>query len=316
MNEYLPWVLFNLFVLAMLALDLGILNRRAHTISFREAAAWSAMWILLALVFNGLLYFWRGPQSAIEFLTGYVLEKSLSMDNIFVFAVIFSSAAVGSQYQHRVLFWGVLGALVTRAAFIFAGVGLVLRFHWILYAFGIFLVLTGLNLFWKKQRGFDPARNRVMRWARKVFAITEDYEGGALFVRRGGRRYATPLFLVLVMIEITDVIFATDSIPAIFSVTQDPFIIFTSNVFAILGLRSLYFVLSGAIRRFRYLHIGLSIVLVFVGTKMLLADAIKLPTGLALLVILLILMLTILASHCAERAAQAKSAPSSSVMKP
>lgn len=301
MSNLLAFTLFNLFVLGLLALDLGVFHRRAHVISFREALIWSSVWIVLSLGFNVGLLFWRGPTPALEFLTGYILEKSLSMDNIFVFAVIFNYMAVPAKEQHRVLFWGVIGALVMRAAFIATGVALISRFEWILYVFGIFLVITGAKLFWQKQEEVHPERNPVVRLASKVFQVTREYQGSAFFVRREGRRFATPLFVVLVMVETTDVLFAVDSIPAIFAVTLDPFIVYTSNVFAILGLRALYFVLAGAILKFRYLRPGLSLVLIFVGVKMLAAHFVKIPLVLSLGVICAILAGAVGASLLAEK---------------
>jgi tellurite resistance protein TerC len=308
MSTLLPWAAFNLFVLAMLVLDLGVFHRRGHAIGVREAAGWSAVWVILALAFNAAVYFWRGWQPAVQFFTGYLLEKSLSLDNLFVFALIFRCTVVPAQFQHRVLFWGVWGAIVMRGIFILAGVELVSHFHWFLYVFGIFLLISGVNLLRKPRREFDPARSLLLRLARKFLPVTERFEGGAFFLQRAGRLWATPLFLVLVLTEAADVIFALDSIPAVIAVTQDPFIIFTSNVFAILGLRSLYFLLAGAIVRFRYLHAGLSLVLMFMGAKMVLAYRVKIPTGLALLVILAILLSTILASLHAERKTSQESA--------
>jgi len=292
---------FTLFILAMLALDLGVFQRKAHAPSFREAGAWYAFWVSLSLAFNLGVYIWRGTQPALEFLTGYILEASLSMDNVFVFAVIFSYMGVPAQYQHRVLFWGILGALIMRAAFIAAGVALISRFEWVLYVFGIFLVVTGVKLFLQKHEEIHPERSPVLRLARRIFPVTETYEGAAFFVRRAGRVFATPLFPILIMVETTDVIFATDSIPAIFAVTRDPFIVYTSNVFAILGLRTLYFLLAGAVNRFRYLRPGLSLVLIFVGAKMLASHFIKVPIWLSLLVISAILAAAIVASLRSDR---------------
>ena len=302
MGAWLPWVIFGVLVTGFLAIDLGVLERHPHAISLREATFWSVAWIAASLLFNLGVYFWRGPDAALEFFTSYVLEKSLSADNIFLFAVIFGAMAVAAQFQHKVLFWGVLGALVMRGIFIFAGVELVRRFHWVLYVFGVFLVITGFRLLRQKREEFDPSRSPTLRIARMAFPITEQYEGANFIVRRGARRFATPLLLVLLLVETADVAFALDSIPAIFSVTQDPFIIYTSNVFAILGLRSLYFVLAGAISRFRYLRVGLSMVLVFVGVKMLVAHWFRISTGIALLAILAILAVTIIASMRAEKA--------------
>ena len=308
MNNLLASAVFTLFVLGLLALDLGVFHRRAHRVSFREAAIWSAFWVVLSLTFNFGLYVWRGPEVALEFLTGYILEKSLSMDNLFVFAVILSYMAVPAEDQHKVLFWGVLGALVMRAAFIATGVALISRFHWVLYLFGVFLVVTGARFLRQQPQEIHPERNPVLRLARRLFAVTEHYEGASLFVRRGGRILATPLFLVLVMIETTDVVFAVDSIPAVFAVTQDPFVVYSSNVLAILGLRALYFVLAGAMVRFRYLRVGLSLVLIFVGTKMLIAGFYKLSILISLAAICAILAAAILFSMwCKERRGEAGS---------
>jgi tellurite resistance protein TerC len=308
MAAWLPWVIFGVLITGFLAIDLGVLERHPHAISLREATFWSVAWIAASLLFNLGVYFWRGPDAALEFFTSYVLEKSLSADNIFLFAVIFGAMAVAAQFQHKVLFWGVLGALLMRGIFILAGVELVRRFHWVLYVFGAFLVITGFRLLRQKREEFDPSRSPTLRIARKAFPITDHYEGANFIVRREGRRFATPLLLVLFLVETADVAFALDSIPAIFSVTQDPFIIYTSNVFAILGLRSLYFVLAGAISRFRYLHVGLSMVLVFVGVKMLVAHWFRISTGIALLVILAILTVTIIASVRAEKAGRSQGA--------
>jgi len=273
-GNILPWVLFNLFVLAMLALDLGVFHRKAREIEIREALLWSLFWIALALVFNaGLLWFWpdRGQarQAALEFLTGYLIEKSLSVDNIFVFVLIFNYFAIPGIYQRRVLFWGIIGALVFRAIFIAAGITLIRKFDWVIYLFGAFLVVTGIRLAFEKDKEIHPEKNPVLRAFRRVMPVTTEFHGSSLFVRNAGRLAATPLFVVLLLIETTDIIFAVDSIPAILAVTQDPFIVYTSNVFAILGLRALYFALAGVVRRFHFLHYGLSAILTFVGVKML-----------------------------------------------
>lgn len=301
MSNAVALALFTLLVLGLLALDLGVLERRPRTLSFREACGRYAFWVILSLAFNLGIYFWRGSQPALEFLTGYVLEVSLSMDNVFVFAVIFSYMAVHAHYQHRVLFWGIVGALVMRGAFIAAGVVLISRFSWVLYILGVFLVITGAKLLREKQEEIHPERNPVVRLARKIFPVTQSYEGAAFFVRHQGRILATPLLLVLLLVETTDVLFAVDSIPAIFAVTLDPFIVYTSNVFAILGLRALYFVLAGAIRKFRYLRPGLAVVLMFVGVKMLVAHRYPVPILVSLGVICGILAVAILASLRAER---------------
>ena len=284
------WVGFNVFVLAMLALDLGVFHRKAHVVSFREAVAWTIAWVTLAMLFNFGIWHFMGPQKALEFTTGYVIEYSLSVDNIFVFAMLFSYFAVPATYQHRVLFWGILGALVMRAIMIVAGTVLITKFAWIIYVFGAFLILTGLKMIFKKEEEMHPERNPVVRWFKRLMPVTSDYRGAKFFVRENGIRMATPLFVVLLLVEVSDVIFAVDSIPAIFAVTKDPFIVYTSNVFAILGLRSLYFALAGVLDKFHYLKIGLGVVLSFVGVKMLLAHtAWKIDTLISLGVIVLIL---------------------------
>lgn len=300
MSDLPALALFTLLVLGLLALDLGLLQRRPRALSFREACAWYAFWVTLSGLFNIGVYLWRGSQPALEFLTGYILEVSLSMDNVFVFAVIFGYMAVQAHYQHRVLFWGIVGALVMRGAFIGAGVALVARFHWVLYVFGVFLLITGAKLLWEKQVEVHPEHNPVVRLARKFLPITPGYDGAAFFVRREGRLLATPLLLVLLLVETTDVVFAADSIPAVFAVTLDPFIVYTSNVCAILGLRALYFVLAGAVRKFRYLRPGLAVVLMFVGVKMLVVHLYKIPILVSLGVICLILLIAVLASLRAE----------------
>lgn len=296
MPSILLWVLFNVAVLAFLALDLGILNRRPHVVSFKEAAAWSAAWIALSLAFNVFICFWRGPEPGLQFLTGYVLEYSLSMDNVFVFAVIFGATGVAPQFQHRVLFWGIIGALVMRGLFIYAGVQLVSRFEWILYVFGVFLIVSGAKLVAEKKGKIEPEKSRVVRVVRRFLPVVPQFEGASFIVRRNGRLFATPLLLVLILVEATDVLFAVDSIPAVFAVTKDAFIIYTSNVCAILGLRSMYFLLAGAILRFRYLRPGLALVLVFVGLKMLLAHLYPVPTLISLGVITTVLATAIVAS--------------------
>jgi tellurite resistance protein TerC len=276
------WAAFNLFILFLLALDLGVLHRKEREIGAREALLLSAGYVAIALIFNAGIFWYAGPDKGLEFLTGYLIEKSLSLDNVFVIALIFGSFAVPKQYQHRVLFWGVLGALVMRAALIFAGIELIQQFRWIVYVFGGFLVLTGIKMLLARGHATDVAANPVVRFVRRHFPVTEGYEGKRFLVRRDGVLMLTPLFLALVMVETTDLIFAVDSIPAILAITQDPFIVYTSNVFAILGLRALYFALAAVIDRFVYLKVGLSLVLVFVGTKMMLVDVWKVPTALAL----------------------------------
>ena len=271
------WILFNLFVLLMLALDLGVFHRKSHEVSLKEALTWTFVWVFLALVFNALIYYWRGQQQALEFFTGYLVEKALSVDNIFVFIMIFSYFQIPSKYQHRVLFWGILGALVMRAIFIFAGVAMIEKFHFTIYIFGALLIYTGYKMFFHNSIKIEPDKNPVVRFFKKFMPVVPELRGAKFFVRENGTRYATPLFLVLILVETTDLIFAVDSIPAILAITQDQFIVYTSNVFAILGLRSLYFALAGVVHRFWLLSYGLAIVLVFVGVKMLMVNLYKIP---------------------------------------
>ena len=296
------WVGFHAFVLALLALDLGVFNRKAHTISLKEAGVFSAVWISLALLFNVGLYFFAGPKQGLEFLTGYLIEYSLSVDNIFVFVLIFSAFAVPSKFQHRVLFWGIVGALLLRGTLIGVGSVLVEQFSWVLYLFGAFLVFAGLRML--RSSGDDPIdleTNPVLKLVRRVVPVSENYDGQNFFTRQGARRLATPLFVVLILVEFTDVLFALDSIPAIFAITQDPFIVYTSNVFAILGLRSLYFLLAGVVDKFVFLRYGLAAVLAFVGAKLLLAGVYHIPNLLSLGVIILSLTVSITASLYANR---------------
>jgi tellurite resistance protein TerC len=292
----LLWAGFIVFVLVMLAVDLGVFHKKAHEVSLKEAGAWSAVWVTLALLFNVAVYFWLGTERALEFATGYLIEKALSVDNIFVFVVIFSTFSIPAIYQHRVLFWGVLGALVMRAVFILAGGAFLQRFHWAIYVFGAILAITGVKLLVQRNEELHPEKNPLVRFFQRIFPVTHGFEGAKFMVLEGGRRYATPLLLALVAVEVTDVIFAVDSIPAIFAITTDPFIVFTSNIFAILGLRSLYFLLAGVIGKFVYLKLGLSVILIFVGAKMLLMDVYKLPIATSLAVIAGILVLSVVAS--------------------
>jgi tellurite resistance protein TerC len=307
------WIAFNALVLGLLALDLFVFHRKAHAVSLKEAAGWTAFWIALALVFNAGVYWVAGPQKGLEFLTGYLIEKALSVDNIFVFVMVFAYFGIPAKYQHRVLFWGILGALLMRGAMIGAGAYLIHQFHWVIYIFGAFLVVTGIRMAFHREREIEPEANPVIRLVRRLVPITSRYHGQKFFVREpageggtgpraagGGRRatrlVATPLFVVLVFIETTDLLFAVDSIPAIFAITEDPFIVYTSNVFAILGLRALYFLLAGVIDRFHFLQVGLSAVLVFVGAKMLLADLVPIPIGISLGVVALVLGVSVGAS--------------------
>ncbi len=290
------WVGFNVFVLAMLALDLGVFHRKAHEIKFKEAMAWTIVWIALALAFNALVYHWWGSQVGLQFLTGYLIEKSLSVDNVFVFLLIFTYFKVPLKYQHEVLFWGIIGALIFRAVFIAAGITLLEHFHWLIYVFGAFLVFTGIKLALEKDKEIHPERNPVLKLFRRMMPVTEQYEGGKFFVRRDNRIWATPLFVVLLVVETTDIIFAVDSIPAILAITKDPFIIYTSNVFAILGLRALYFVLAGVMRLFHHLHYGLAAILGFVGVKMLISEFYKIPVVISLGFIASALVFSVIAS--------------------
>lgn len=289
MGSIWMWVSFNLFVLAMLALDLGVFHRKAHAVSVREATTWSLIWISLAMVFNaGIYFFWHdlapnspysNGEAALAYFTGYLIEKSLSVDNIFVFVLIFSYFSVPAKYQHRVLFWGILGALVMRATLILLGAALIKEFHWIIWIFGAFLIFTGIRMALHKNEELHPQDNPLVKGVKRFMPVTQEYRGANFFVREAGKLLATPLLLVLLIVESTDMVFAVDSIPAIFAVTTDPFIVYTSNVFAILGLRSLYFLLAGVMDKFHYLTLGLSAVLTFVGAKMLMPDLSELLTG-------------------------------------
>src|SRR4029077_9233054 len=297
-----PWVGFALFILAMLALDLGVFHRKAKRVSSKEALGWTAIWVTLALLFGAGVWHFAGQEKALEFYTGWLIEYSLSVDNVFVFALIFSYFAVPPAWQHKVLFWGILGALAMRLAMIGAGVAVITRFSWLLYLFGAFLIFMGIRMAFERVDQIQPQRNPIVRWFQKYVPVTRDYHGGSFAVRQGGRWLTTPLLVVLVCVETTDLMFATDSIPAIFAVTLDPFIIYSSNVFAILGLRSLYFVLAGAINLFHYLKLGLGVVLGFVGVKMLLAHtAWRIDTLPALLVVATVITTSIAASLLCPR---------------
>lgn len=291
------WIGFNVFVLIMLALDLGVFHRKTHVVTLKESVTWTAVWVVMALLFNlGIAHF-MGNEKGLEFFTGYVIEKSLSVDNVFIFALLFSYFAVPALYQHKVLFWGVFGALVMRAIMIALGAKLIAEFAWIIYVFGAFLVLTGVKMIVKREEEIHPERNPVVRFFKRYIPTTSDFRGDKFFVRENGVLMATPLFVVLILVEISDLIFAVDSIPAIFAVTKDPFIVYTSNVFAILGLRSLYFALAGVLDKFHYLKVGLGVVLSFVGVKMLLAHSPwKIDTLISLGVIIVVLAASVVAS--------------------
>lgn len=297
MNESVVlWSAFNLFVLAMLALDLGVFHRKSHTVGVKEALIWTGVWITLAMLFNLFIYYYFDKEKAIEFFTGYLIEKSLSIDNIFVIIMIFSYFNVPTSYQHKVLFWGILGALVMRVIFILTGIELIHKFHWLIYIFGGFLVITGIKMLTSGDTKLEPEKNPLAKLARKIFPFTETFEGDKFFVRRGSKLWATPLFMVVILIEATDLIFAVDSIPAILAISDDSFIVYTSNVFAILGLRSLYFALAGVEKYFQYLKYGLSTILIFVGIKMSITDIYKIPVDLSLIVIVFVLAIAMLAS--------------------
>lgn len=296
-NSIWLWVGFAVFIVLMLSLDLGLFNRKAHTVRYREAAIWSAVWVSLAMIFAVLVFYYRGTQSGLEFLTGYLIELSLSVDNLFVFLLIFSYFKVPSRFQHRVLFWGVLGALIMRLTMIFIGAALIQRFHWIIYVFGIFLVYTGIKMFTQKDTNIEPEHNPVVRFVTRFVPIVRYYDEQKFFTMVNGRRTGTLLLLVLTIVEVTDLVFAVDSIPAIFAVTTDTFIVYTSNVFAILGLRSMYFLLAGVVEKFHYLKTGLAIVLTFIGTKMLVVAAgIHVPIEISLTFVAVVLGSSVVAS--------------------
>jgi len=300
------WVGFNIFVLAMLALDLGVFHRKAHAVSLKEASIWSVVWITLAMVFNVGLYLFAGPEPALQFFTGYLIEKSLSVDNIFIFVLLFTFFKVPAAYQHRVLYWGILGALIMRGTLIAVGVALIESFHWIIYLFGAFLIFMCIRMGFHKEIEVHPENDLLLKFIRRFVPVTENYEHDRFFVRRAGQVMVTPLLLVLLVIDTTDLIFAVDSIPAVFAVTRDPFLVYTSNIFAILGLRSLYFVFAGIMEKFYYLKLGLSVILTFVGVKMVLADVFSLPTALSLVVIAMVLTIAIVASIVRTRHQAAK----------
>ncbi len=298
------WIGFSLFILVMLSLDLGLFNRKAHAIRYREAVIWSAVWITLAMIFAGIVFWYQGTDLGLKFLTGYVIELSLSVDNLFVFLLIFSYFKVPAKYQHRVLFWGVMGALVMRLTMIFVGATLINRFHWIIYIFGVFLVYTGIKMFSQEETDIQPEDNPIVQVVTRYIPITRHYEEDKFFTRANGKMTGTLLFLVLVIVEVTDLVFAVDSIPAIFAITTNTFIVYTSNVFAILGLRSMYFLLAGVVEKFQYLKMGLAIVLTFIGVKMLVvAVHIIIPIWISLIFVAVVLLGSVVASlmwpkHC------------------
>ncbi len=295
-TDVLLWVGFSVFLIIMLALDLGVFHKNSHVVEFKEAMIWSSVWIGLAILFNVGVFYYFGKVKGLEFMTGYLIEKSLSIDNVFVIALIFTYFNVPRQYQHRVLFWGVIGALIMRAILIAVGATLIKEFAWIIYIFGAFLIFTGLKMYFQKNEGINPDKNPVVRFFKRFIPMTDEYNKEKFFLIKEGKRYATPLFVVLLLVETTDLIFAVDSIPAIFAITSDPFIVFTSNAFAILGLRSLYFALAGVIYKFYYLKAGLSVILVFVGIKMMLIDIYKIPIGVSLGFVALVIVISVIAS--------------------
>lgn len=296
MDNIYFWILFNVFVLLMLVLDLFVFHRQAHEVKIKEALLTSLFWITLALIFNGFIYYWRGEQAAMEFLTGYLIEKSLSVDNLFVFILIFNYFGVPGRFQHKLLFWGVMGALVLRGVFILVGVVLITKFHFLIYILGAFLVYTGIKMAFSKNAELDPEQNPLVKWASNHLPMTRTSPEGKFFVRQNGKLFATPMFLVLIMIESTDVVFAADSIPAILAISKDPFIVYTSNVFALLGLRALYFALAGIMQLFHYLHYGLSLILAFIGVKLIISDFYHIDMLYALLGVGGILALSIIIS--------------------
>jgi tellurite resistance protein TerC len=290
------WIGFSVFVLVMLALDLGVFHRKSHVVKIREALTWTAIWVTLAMLFNLFIYYHFDKGKALEFFTAYLIEKSLSVDNIFVIIMIFSYFHVPESFQHKVLFWGIFGALIMRLVFIFAGIELIHKFHWLIYLFGGFLIFTGIRMITSVDKKLEPDKNPLVRLARKIFPVTANFEDDNFFIKRGNITWATPLFIVVILIEGTDLIFAIDSIPAILAISDDPFIVYTSNVFAILGLRSLYFALAGIEKYFQYLKYGLATILMFVGIKMCITDFYKIPVEISLIAIVFILVLSMLAS--------------------
>jgi tellurite resistance protein TerC len=295
-DQLLAWIGFSAFVLTMLALDLGLFHRKSHAVSLKEAVTWTAIWVGLALTFNIGIYYRHGGEQALQFLTGYVVELSLSVDNLFVFLLVFAHFKVPDQYRHKVLFWGILGALIMRIVFIVAGTTLITKFHWIIYVFGALLVASGIKMLLQRDDDIHPEKNPLLKFCRRFINVASHYDRGQFFLKQDGQTFASPLFLVLLILESTDLVFALDSVPAALAITSDPFIVFTSNVFAILGLRSMFFALEGIMKKFRYLRYGLSAVLVFVGAKMLVTGFYKVPTPISLLLIVSILSISIITS--------------------
>ena len=309
-SQVLWWIAFSVIVIVLLVLDIKVFHRKAHVIRVKESLLWTGFWIALALLFNLGIYLWRGHDEALEYLTCYLIEKSLSIDNLFVFLMIFSYFAVAPAFQHKVLYWGIIGAIIMRLAFIEAGVTLLERFDWVFYIFGAFLIITAIRMAFQKDKEIKPDENLVLRVFRRFVPVTEHYEDDRFFIKRAGRYFATPLFIVVLVVETTDVIFALDSIPAALGITLNPFIVYTSNIFAILGLRSLYFALAGIMRLFHYLRYGLVVVLIFVGCKMLIADFFKIPTGISLGVVVGVLIISVIISIKWPRKGEVMPAPS------
>ncbi len=309
-HKYVLWGGFNLLILGLLALDLGVFHRKDHKITVKEGLLWSIIWILVALAFNVVVYFWRGQQIALQFFTGYLIERSLSIDNIFVFLLIFTYFRVPDEYQYKVLFWGILGALIMRGLFIGIGVALISLFHWVIYIFGAFLIITGIRMGLAKDKHIEPEKNPILKLVRKFLPISKNYVAGHFFTYIRGGLYATPLFVVLIVIETTDVVFAVDSIPAIFGITLDPFVVYSSNVFAILGLRAMYFAIAGLMNMFHYLKYGLSAILTFVGIKMLISGFYEMPDLLALGIIAALMLISILLSVFFPQKSESESTPS------
>lgn len=295
------WASFLTFVLLVLGLDLGVFHKKTHDVGFKESIIWSCVWIALALIFNALLYFWRGPEDAMLFLTGYVIEKSLSVDNLFVFLLIFTFFKIPGQYQHKILFYGILGALIMRALFIGAGIAIIQKFNWVMYLFGALLIVSGIKMLRPESDDHDLEKSWVITWTKKIFPTSHEFHGDKFFVRMNDKLHITPLFITLIFVEFSDVVFAIDSIPAIIGITTDPFLVFTSNVFAILGLRSLYFALKGFADMFHYLKYGLAFILVFIGGKMLAAQHFHMPISVTMSVIFGTLTISVMVSLWSNR---------------
>lgn len=295
-TSLLVWTAFVVFVLFVLALDLGVFHKKSHTVGFKESIIWSVVWIALAMVFAGVLFYWRGQDDMMLYLTGYVIEKSLSVDNLFVFLLIFSFFKIPNQYQHKILFYGIIGALVMRAFFIWAGIAVLQKFHWVIYLFGALLVVSGIKMLMPEKGDVDLGDKWIIKFTKKIFPTTHDFHDDKFFVKLGGKWFVTPLFITLIFVEFSDLVFAVDSIPAIIGITSDPFIVFTSNVFAILGLRALYFALKGFADLFHYLKYGLSIILMFIGVKLLISGVFHMPVSVTMAVIFGILFISVIAS--------------------